>query len=74
MTAAKEEFDAWKPDVERRVSDLQHALPNLGRRIEKLTVDSSTQHPRVDSFNLMDDPVKASVTADLVAPSKETMS
>lgn len=37
MTVAKDEFDIWKPEVEKSVTDLQSVVADLGTRVEQLT-------------------------------------
>lgn len=43
MTAAKEDFDVWKPRVEQHVSNLQHTMSHLGTHVQKLIVNASMQ-------------------------------
>lgn len=75
MTSAKEEFDAWKPDVEQRVSDLQHVVTQLGDRVEQLVAvatapSSGSEQPVTPTGTLP----PTSTTAHLVVPSKEATS
>jgi hypothetical protein len=36
---AKEEIEAWRPEVDTRVTDLEKAVNHLGERVEKLLTD-----------------------------------
>lgn len=82
VTAAKEEFKTWKPEVEQNVFDLKQAFSNLGVHVEQLTADFLSTTKR--SSSLIDHPKpppssvkvlqQASAIAHLVATSKEATS
>lgn len=75
LTTTKEEFDAWKPDVERRVSDLQQVVTQLGGRVEQLVVKASAPSFGFEQpVTMIGAPPPMPATADLVAPSKEATS
>ncbi|PUZ45979.1 hypothetical protein GQ55_7G007700 [Panicum hallii var. hallii] len=76
--SAKDEFDAWKPEVDKTVSNLQIAVDNLGYRDEQLIADSTPtlkcdgspiDHPEPVLGKSY--PLQASATAHLVASSSK---
>ncbi|XP_039853819.1 uncharacterized protein LOC120712169 isoform X3 [Panicum virgatum] len=76
MRLAKDEFEAWKPEVDKSVADLQIAVNTLGHRFDKLFSNTVPASPHLDAPITHPAPEivgssPALATAHLVATSKE---
>ena len=76
MRLAKDEFEAWKPEVDKSVADLQIAVNTLGHRFDKLFSNTVPASPHLDAPIAHPAPEivgssPALATAHLVATSKE---
>ncbi|KAG2592053.1 hypothetical protein PVAP13_5NG523986 [Panicum virgatum] len=81
MRVAKDEFEAWKPGVDKSVADLQIAVDNLGVRFDQLVSASPSAAKRTGfSTDLPTSEIpesvsqQAPVTAHMVTTSKEAAS
>lgn len=76
MRSAKDEFEAWKPEVDKSVADLQIAVNTLGHRFDKLFSNTVPASPHLDAPIAHPAPEivgssPALATAHLVVTSKE---